>query len=528
MLEKFNPEKIEKLSKEETIKAHGFDVDWGEIAAIPMDELTKEQKTILKWSGVYCQKESHMMRIRIPAGVITAHQARAIADLATEYARDDICLTTRQCPQFHFMKTADMPAILQKVKDMGLSNKNASGDTVRNICACSWSGVCPHEKVDALKATAILEDVFQNADGLRNLPRKHKINISGCEAACGQPFINDQGWVGTEYNGEKGFKLYGCGGIGSKPFMGKFIFTFVPEEFLIPISKAMVQIHYDFGNRKKRTLARSKIIMNEIGIEAYQKLLLDYVKDEVDVSRILLSADGELDKITPLIDATSPIIEQKQAGKVLVQILVKRGDIKAEQMKQLADITEEFGDGMIRMTQRQNLEIHGVAKENTDTVIAKIHSIGLQTQGHWHIADSVSCVGNTYCNYGIADAPLLHSEIIAKLYPKYLNILKKIVININGCSNGCGQYTIADIGLKGTKTKTENGVVEAFELSLGGDIYEEIPQFNEKIATIPATEVVGVIDTILQIYKNEENKSFRKFYDAKGRDFFVNLIGDGQ
>ncbi|MEI6222097.1 MAG: nitrite/sulfite reductase [bacterium] len=535
MYRKFDLNNLVGLSGEEKIKLAGFDFDWKELAKLDDKELTGFHKTLFKWTGIYfqLQKGFHMMRVRAPGGMLSAKHCLVLAELADRYAQGDVCITTRQCIQLHWLKLEDLQHVLAALQQSGLSTKNAAGDVTRNICACPWSGVCKLEKSSARDALNKLESTFLKDEAIRNLPRKYKINISGCEVACAQPYMNDQGWVGTERDGKAGFKLYSGGGLGARPFLAKLVLDFVPQELVVQTSRACIRLFQDWGNRKNRSLARSKYVLYEFGVKKYQTMLMEYIAkegvSEKQLKTIVVADEQPLSSVPFPFDRTQGVIEQKQPGKVLLQILVRRGDIKAFQLKALADLSLQYGDGNVYFTHRQNAELHSLSESDVEKVKEEVHRIGLATEGFMHLADAVSCVGTTYCNYAVSNTPLLYNEIIERLSgnPLYLKTFRRLLININGCPNSCGQHKIADIGLRGMRLPTPDGSVEAFEVSLGGDIFQGTPRLNEPVATVPASKTVDAVEKIVDAFvahSASKTQTFRDFYEQQGRNFFVSLL----
>ena len=535
MLTKFDPSKLEGLTREEKDKTIGFDFDWKILGAEGDAVLKKHHALLFKWSGVYnqLQKGFYMMRIRVPGGAFSTDQCRIVADLSRKYAQEDICITTRQTLQFHWVKLQYVSEIFRVLHSNGMTTKNACGDVPRNICCCQWSGVCPVEKINAREVCMKTEEAVTARDELRNLPRKFKINFSGCEAACGQPYTNDVGWVGTVYNAQTGFMLFGCGGLGSRPFLGKKIFDFVPAELVTQVTLAMGMLFRVWGNRQNRAYARSKYVMKEFGLQKYQDLLFEYIAREgvnpEDISRIIPAEDNSLDPVPDFIDKTQAVIPQAGDDRVLLQIQVPRGELTADQLDSLSTLADDNGDGYLYFTQRQNVEIHSITMENIDAVIDSVHDADLFTDGFQHIRDAVSCVGTTFCNLAVANTPNVYREILDTLGERddYLENIHHILINMNGCPNSCGQHKIADIGLRGMRLPSQSGSVEAFELSLGGSIYDGVPSFNEPVGTMPASICVSMIERILDTYlaqRSSDTQSFRQFYEDKGRKFFVDLL----
>jgi len=528
MLSKFNPQELDGLAPEERVKQTGLDLDWAALGAAGDDAFSRRHALLSKWAGVYKQLQPgfFMMRTRVPGGRLSSAQARLMAALAARYALGQICITTRQCLQFHWVKLADIAGIMAELARHGLTGKNACGDVTRNICCCPWSGVCPAEQADARSAAEALEHAILQRDDLRNLPRKFKINFSGCLTACGQPFTNDLGWVGIQRNGSPGFMLFCAGGLGARPFLATRVLDFVPPHLVVPVAQAAITLFRDWGNRRNRAYARSKYVMHAFGLARYQELLREYLAAAglvpSDIAQIIFSDDGTLPSVPYSFDRASAVIPQKQPGKVLVQILVWRGELTAEQLESAAHLADQYGDGHVYFTHRQNMELHGVDAARADELLGRLRAHGFQTEGFMGVPDAVACVGTTLCNLAVSNTPnlyrLIRDRIAAHPDPRVRSC--RILININGCPNSCGQHKIADIGLRGMRLPANGGSTEAFELSLGGSIYQGVPALNEPVCCIPAAETPRAVEWLIETFVSEradEHTPFRQWYLSRGR-----------
>jgi sulfite reductase beta subunit-like hemoprotein len=535
MLTKFDPACLEGLTQEERDKCHGFDLDWAALGREGAGVFTRTHAMLSKWSGVYKQLQPgfFMMRTRVPGGRLRAGQAHVMAELAARYAQDQLCITTRQCLQYHWITLPDIAAIMHTLAQHGLTGKNACGDVTRNICCCTWSGVCPHEQADARTAADAVERVMLQRDDLRNLPRKFKMNFCGCAAACGQPFTNDLGWIGVRAAGAPGFALFAAGGLGARPFLATPICDFVPPDLVVPVTCAAITLFRDWGNRRNRAYARSKYVMQALGRRRYQELLSEYLAaagaDAGTRARLRFSSTDDLPAVPALFDRSQAVVAQAQPGKVLLQVLVARGELTAAQLHGLTELATAHGDDQVYFTHRQNVELHGLDATAVAHVRQRVHALGLRTDGFGGVPDTVACVGTTFCNLAVANTPntyrLLTERIAAHPDPQVRAC--RVLINLNGCPNACGQHKIADIGLRGMRLPAAGGSVEAFEVSLGGNIYDGTPALNAPVACIPASECPRAIALLLETFvaqRANDRQPFCEFYRSHSRDFFVELL----
>lgn len=535
MLTRFNPAHLDGLTAEEREKQAGVDLDWAALATAGDQAFSKRCALISKWAGVYKQLQPgfFMMRTRVPGGRLTAVQARVMASLAARYALGQICITTRQCLQYHWVKLADIATIMAELARHGLTGKNACGDVTRNICCCPWSGVCPAEQADARAAAEALERAMLQRDDLRNLPRKFKINFSGCLTACGQPFTNDLGWVGVQRNGQPGFMLFCAGGLGARPFLATRVLEFVPPQLVVPVAQAAITLFRDWGNRRNRAYARSKYVMREFGLARYQQLLRQYLTEAGmapgELEQLIFADDPSLPAVPYAFDRSPAVIPQKQPGKVLLQILVPRGELTSAQLEQLATLSEQFGDGNVYFTHRQNAELHNVDSARAPELLERLRALGFETDGFMSAADAVACVGTTLCNLAVSNTPniyrLIRERLAAHPDPRVRSC--RVLININGCPNSCGQHKIADIGLRGMRLPAQGGSTEAFEISLGGSIYQGEPALNEPVARVAAAETPRAVAWLIESFVREradDQTTFRAWYLAHGRQFFIDAL----
>ncbi|MSZ32154.1 MAG: hypothetical protein F2630_08100, partial [Actinobacteria bacterium] len=233
-------------------------------------------------NGIYGQRQggtNQMIRIKLPAGSITPEQFDVMADLSVEYSRGWGHITTRQNIQFHFVELRNIPAVLRRIADVGLTSREACGDTVRNVMACHLAGACPYEKIDVTPwAEATFRHFVRNPLGQR-LPRKFKVNFSGCSTDCGQAMFNDVGVVATtrtreDGSIEPGFRIYIAGGLGATPHPALALEDFTSREDLLPTIEATLRVFEQTGNRDNKLRARLKWVVDQLGIEEVRRRVI--------------------------------------------------------------------------------------------------------------------------------------------------------------------------------------------------------------------------------------------------------------
>ncbi len=460
-------------SHDEDIKEAGLVLDFDEIAR--RGAMSADEAVIAKWYGIYNMRQpgNHMARVVVPGGVLTSAQARALARIAEDYAQGRVAFTTRQDVQMHWLKCARLPDFLRDLHRAGLSTFHGCGDVNRNVVACPWAEVCPHRRFDVLPDAVATSRAFLEDRELDNLPRKHKISFSGCGAACAQPRMNDIGLVALarRRNGhiEHGYRVFIGGGHGWKPYVGQELFSFVPRDRVIALCLAVGRLFRDHGDRFDRARARLKFVVERFGIEECRRLVsADLWERGVDTRLFAtepIADDGPAWPKRPL-TAPDPVGTN---GLAIVRARVDRGEVRFHQLRRLAELSEIYGDKHLRITQRQNVEIHGVRPDQVAALRDAIEETGFATDGLEGLQDMVPCVGTTFCPLAVSrthDLFALLRPVVDD--PRYEPIRDAVLLNITGCPNACSPYRIVDIGFRGARLREALGSVEGYEIAIGG------------------------------------------------------------
>ncbi|MCJ8329308.1 MAG: nitrite/sulfite reductase, partial [Lentisphaeria bacterium] len=279
--------KLEKnfVSEDELIKDQGLILDFDEIAR--KGAMTAEEKSIAKWYGIYASRHpgNHMARIVIAGGVLTSSQARNVARVAETYGQGKVSITTRQAIQLHWLKAGALADMLRMLAEDSLSTLHGCGDVNRNVASCPLAETCKYKRFNVRTISQEVSDYLASCRDLDNLPRKFKITFSGCGAGCAQPFINCIGAIAVvrkdkDGNDEFGFKVIIGGGMGWTAFVGQELFSFIPADRMVRMSRAIALLFRDHGNRRDRTMARLKYVVHNYGIEKCREIVIQNLKDE--------------------------------------------------------------------------------------------------------------------------------------------------------------------------------------------------------------------------------------------------------
>ena len=496
------------VSEEEHTKDHGLVLDYDEIGR--KGALGGGEKLNSKWYGIYGSRHpgNHMARVVIPGGLVDSVQARRLAQVGETYGQGKLCITTRQCIQYHWLKAPALADMLRDLAKDNLSSFHGCGDVTRNVVACPLAETCQYKRINVLPFAKETSKALTEARDLDNLPRKFKINFSGCGAGCGQPFINCIGAIAVQRKtasaeDEVGFKVVIGGGMGWEAFIGQELFSFVPADRIVAVNRAIALLFRDHGNRRDRTQSRLKFVVHKKGIDFCRNVVMDFLKQEN------VNTDGiETDPVEDVGEAVPerPLLEPNPVGtdgKATVRAMIPKGALTHLQMRQFAILTEKYGDKRLQFTQRQNIEIHGVKPEKVAKANQEIRKIGFETEGFFGIRDIVPCVGTTYCPKAVTETRKLYDLLMPVVSKsKYNEIWDKALINITGCPNSCSPYRIVDIGFRGTRIRESLGSVEGYEMRIGG----EHDRLGNVIGEFKREDCPRVVEAILDTFLKEREE----------------------
>src|SRR6266566_7403137 len=307
-------------------------------------ELTPDEWRPIRLSyGLYYQLDhtSHMQRIKIAGGMLTGEQMEAMAEVADRYGRGIGHVTTRQDIQIHWVPIEGIIDLYERLLAAGITTRGACADSVRNVTACPYAGTAPSEPFDVSPYCVAIHEYFLFNPLNLTLPRKFKIAIEGCEHDCAQAPVNDIGLYAKARAGARGFSLHAGGGLGAQPFLAKPMRDFVPAEDVLVWCEAIVRIQHRFGERKNRSRARMKYLAQRMGLEKFRAAI------EGEVERVVTERGAELRA-------------QEQPGYRAAMVQIPLGDITADQMRAVARLAREYGNGTIRTTNDQNVVLQWI------------------------------------------------------------------------------------------------------------------------------------------------------------------------
>jgi len=494
-----------------------------------------------KWWGLYHQRSGQegnfMMRVGVPMGRLTPEQLRVVGEIAREYADGPVenpafgdawaDFTTRQSIQLHWIRLEDVPAIFDRLDEVGLSTIQACGDSWRNIVGSPVAGRDADEHIDVWPLVQKLNEEFKGNPAHSNLPRKWKVSVTGDTRGAGQGDINDLAFEPAfkETEGERvaGFNVRVGGGLARKePRFARDIDVFCRPEEMTTVAAGVSALFRDHGDRENRFNARVKFLVDEWGAEKFRRVLQEEYID-YDLPTAGEDLRHEYDYNAGRTDAPGDYVgihEQNDPEKRFVGLSVLTGRMGAEEVVELADRAAEYGSELVGLTQRQNVVVADIPDEDLDDFLDHPLFEDYSPDPHPFMRGSIACTGTEFCGLAITETK---NRMVR--YARWLkgNValpdgVDEFHIHLSGCTASCAQPQIADVSLRGMKTRKDGDPVEAFDIGLGGGLGEN-PQFAEWVEMrVAADEVPGYVENLLSTYETEREEyddgsvqSFREF-----------------
>jgi len=504
------------------------------LAQYEAGELEEDRWRVFRLAnGIYGQRQggaNQMVRVKIPYGSLRPEQLEMLGHIARQYSRGWGHITTRQNVQFHYVDLHRIPAVMRELGSVGLTTREACGDTVRNVAGCHLAGACPFEVLDISPWAEATYRHFLRHPYAQRLPRKFKINFSGCATDCGQAMFNDVGVVAVtrarpDGTTEAGFRVFIAGGLGATPHPALALEEFTPREELLATIEAVLRVFDHAGNRDNKLRARMKWLVDTLGIDELRARVL---KER----RLLVAAVGWPGGVPAVIEEEGDFPAGVSAagfqpgaarpGAVPVEITggirrgsggvprsdrarweranvirgVAKGTVSAYAHCHLGDVTADQFDGLaalqrrlgaeVRVTNRQNVVFRDLDEGQLPALYAGLETLGLARPGAELARDVVSCPGADTCNLAVTQSRGLASAIDTALDEAGLAEVGGVRVNISGCSNSCGQHHTADIGFFGVERRAHGRSAPGYQLLLGGHLGDASVEFGRKALRLPA------------------------------------------
>jgi sulfite reductase beta subunit-like hemoprotein len=483
------------------------------------EEVDEEDIVRLKWWGLYHDKPkigTFMLRVKIPGGIVTPVQLRAIGEISNEHGRGEGELTTRQNVQLHYLQLGALPDVFDRLHAAGLTSAGACGDTVRNITGCPVAGLTGHELFDA---TPVLEQAaafFYGNPDYSDLPRKHKISITACADSCAAPEINCIGLQGAIRGAEEGFGVLVGGGLSSVPRIARELGIWVPREQAVEVLAAILdEWREDLRYRVSRVKARLKFMVDDIGPEGIRERIEHRLGRAFD--------DFRLPPQPP--PGNHLGVREQRDGRLLVGVPVHLGLVGGDQLHALADLAEGFG-GDVRITRQQNL----VLTEVSDLAAAEraLAEAGLPLDAGTLRGDAIACTGEPHCNFSVTETKTRMDSLVQLLESRFGRSVDGLRLHLDGCPHACAQHWVGDLGFQGTTVRDADGRPhQAYDVYLRGGLDRPAAIARPVFRRVPTDEldgvVVGLVDGWLDVRQTGE--TFRSFCERSSDDELSRFAG---
>ncbi|MDD4599693.1 MAG: nitrite/sulfite reductase [Negativicutes bacterium] len=493
-----NATELAKLEKD------GLNVvkDIGKFSKEGFAALTAADFDRLKYVGLYIQRpktdEKFMLRVKIPAGQLNTNQARVLAHIAEAYGHGVFDVTNRHSIQFHWIGIEDVPAIFKALDLVQLTTLQAAGDCPRSIVANPLDGYDPDEFLDTRGIFKQLNDFFHNNRDFSNLPRKYKIAVSGGLYNSVNAELNDVAFVPAvktvDGNEAKGFNVLVGGGLSREPHLAKKLDIFVLPDEVLKVAAGVGSLFRDYGYREKRNHARLKFLIEDWGLGKFQAKLL---------------------KLTgPLQSAGTPVSKgwnagrffgfnnQKQAGLSYLGIAVVSGRLAASELREIARLADDYGDGSLRTTNSQDLIILNIPNSAAEQL--EKEPFFIKQKSLWNSLNAYTgvCTGNEFCPFGLVETKTCVKKIADKL-EEAVGTDIPLRVHISGCGHSCGQPQIADIGLQGAVYSRDGKPYSGFEVWVGGKLGDGARFGKKLLGTVGTDEISEVLADLVKSYRQE-------------------------
>lgn len=507
-------------------------------------EITSEEwKSFRLVHGMYGQRqdEAQMLRVKIPQGILSADQVRAIADVAESYSRGFAHVTTRQNVQFHFLELRDVEPAMRRLAAGGLTTREACGNSVRSITACPYSGVAADEPFDVSPYAEALTRHLLRHPLSSTLPRKFKIAFEGCSQDHAVTAIHDLGFRARVLSGRRGFRVLAGGGTGILPTAAKELFEFLPASELLDLATAVLRVYHARGDRQNRERNRMKFLIRAVGFSNWKsEVLREFEEVKKTASAALPFVPEEAPEegppdwarppaasvpafsergisgpgLLPVLSGRSRsfaafqktnVRPQRQPGFSTVAVTLPLGDVTASQLHLVAAVALSHGDGTVRLTQSQDLLFRWVPDSEVPTLFERLEAAGLGLDAADTISDVTSCPGAESCRLAVT-----HSRGLGRLPNEHLTLrddsaalAPSLQLKVSGCPNGCAQHHIAGIGFQGSVRQLDGKAVPQYFVMTGGEITESETHFAKTVAKVPARRVPQAVERLLELFRDE-------------------------
>lgn len=461
-------------------------------------------------------QDVYMLRLRIPNGVLSHWQFAGLADLAERFGGGYLHITTRANIQIREIAPAHAVDIIETVQDLGLWSKGAGADNIRNITGTPTAGVDPQELIDTRPYARAMHHHILADRSLYGLPRKFNIAFDGAGLIGALEDTNDIGFQAVEVGAGHGlapgvyFRL-SLGGITGHKDFARDTGVIVSPQDAVEVADKILRVFIDHGDRTNRARARLKYVLDAWGIEKF----LSAVEEKLGRKLSRVPAEAIMPRPRQNRHAHIGVHCQGEPGLNWIGVVLPLGRLTPDQIRGLADVSRQFGDGGLRLTVWQNVLVTGVPDGQAPAAVAAIEALGLSTQATPIRAGLVACTGSFGCRFAAADTKRHAAEIVDHCETA-APMDTPINIHLTGCHHSCAQHYIGDIGLIGARVPVneEGDAVEGYHILVGGGFAEDAAIGRELFQNVKATEAPQTVAAILNAYRRhrlDETETFVAF-----------------
>jgi len=461
-------------------------------------------------------QDSYMCRLRIPNGILKHWQFAAVADLAERLGGGYSHVTTRANLQIREIVPENAPSLVERLMDVGLVSKGSGADNIRNVTGSATAGIDPQELIDTRPHARAWHHHILNTRAMYGLPRKFNVAFDGGGKIPTLEETNDIGFQAVEIlpgapvRPGIWYRLTLGGITGHKDFARDTGIIVEPAE-AVRVADAIVRVFVDHGNRTDRSKARLKYLLDDWGFARF----LEEVEKKLGAP--LTRIDAALVAKRPTTDRGAHIDfhPQRQAGLSWAGIVIPAGRMTAQEMRAIAAIAQDLGDGDIRLTVWQNVILSGIPHSRIAEAKARIEAIGLAWTASAVRAGLVACTGSRGCKFAASDTKG-HALAIADHLDGRIELDQPLNIHLTGCHHSCAQHYIGDIGLIGAKVSiNEDGdQVEGYHIHVGGGFGADARIGRLLHSDVKAEDAPARIEALLRAYlahRADATESFATF-----------------
>ena len=503
------------------LEQHGLDI-WDKLLAHAEENKFPDKADMFRfrYHGLFHvapTQNSFMLRCRVPAGRLTAIQLRGLAGIADDWGAGYADITTRANLQIREIAPKNIVKVLLSLQELGMTSRGSGVDNIRNVTATPTAGIDPAELIDTQPyATALHYYILNNRD-LYNIPRKFNVGYDGGGAISVVADTNDIGFVAVTVPEGKPitpgiyFRVQLAGITGHSQFAADAGIVVKPEES-VAVAAAIIRVFAEHGDRTNRKKARLKYLIDKWGLPKFVEEMEKKLAFPLQRLPLIDCRPAH----PPISHGHLGVYKQKQKGLNYIGIAIPVGRLRTRQMRRIADLAENYGNGDLRLTVWQNLLIANVPDTYVETIKRSLVRIGLHHEATSITGGLIACTGNTGCKFAATNTKGQGIEL-ARYLEKRVSLDQPINIHLTGCPHSCAQHYIGDIGLLGVQVGHSGEQVEGYHVFFGGSSGQDEVLAREVFHGVPFSELPVLLEKVLKTYlaKRTNYESFRKFVSRR-------------